>query len=73
MMPGVWSVGPGLSAGLNVLPKTAWYTSYSNNITREMNKTFLKGLHKIWFSYGLLSDTANLDFTTILIGETVLI
>ena len=57
--------GSGLSAGLNVLPKTAWHTSYSNNITREMNKTFLKGLHKIWFSYGLLSDTANLDFTTI--------
>jgi transposase len=55
----------GLSSGLNVIPKTAWYTSYSDNVTREMNRTFLKGLHKIWLSYGLLSDSANLDFTTI--------
>ncbi len=57
--------GLGLFAGLNVLPKAAWYTSYSDNVTRKMNKAFLKGLHKIWLGYGLLSDTANLDFTAI--------
>ena len=57
--------GLGLFAGLNVLPKTAWYTSYSDNVTRKMNRAFLKGLHKIWLNYGLLSDTANLDFTAI--------
>jgi len=63
----VWCMdrGLGLFAGLNVLPKTAWYTSYSDRITREMNKSFLKGLHKIWIQHGLLSDTANIDFTTI--------
>lgn len=57
--------GLGLFAGLNVLPKTAWYTSYSNRVTRAMNRRFLKSLHSIWIKYGLLSDTTNLDFTTI--------
>jgi hypothetical protein len=57
--------GLGLFAGLNVLPKAAWYSSYSSGITREMNRDFLKKLHKIWQTHGLLSDTANLDFTTI--------
>lgn len=57
--------GLGLFAGLNVLPKAGWYTSYSSRITRKMNRSFLKGLHKIWTQHGLLSDTANLDFTTI--------
>jgi len=57
--------GLGLFAGLNVLPKTAWYTSYSSRVTRKMNRSFLKSLHKIYLQYGLLSDTANLDFTTI--------
>lgn len=57
--------GLGLFAGLNVLPKAGWYTSYSSRITRRMNRSFLKGLHKIWTQHGLLSDTANLDFTTI--------
>ena len=32
---------------------------------REANLTFLKGLHQIWSDNGLLSDTSNLDFTTI--------
>jgi hypothetical protein len=57
--------GLGLFAGLNVLPKTAWFSSYSSRITREMNLAFLKELHQIWKDSGLLSDTMNLDFTTI--------
>lgn len=57
--------GLGLFAGLNVLPKAAWYTSYSHRVTRRMNRSFLKGLHAIWSEMGLLSDTANLDFTAI--------
>jgi len=57
--------GMGLFAGLNVLPKTAWYTSYSDRVTTEMNQSFLKQLHQLWMKYGLLEDTANLDFTTI--------
>ena len=57
--------GLGLFAGLNVLPKTAWYTSYSSRVTREMNRSFLKNLHQVYLQHGLLSDTSNLDFTTI--------
>lgn len=57
--------GGGLFAGLNVLPKNAWLSSYSSRVTREMNLSFLKGLHKIWIKNELLSDTSNLDFTTI--------
>ncbi len=57
--------GLGLFAGLNVLPKTAWYTSYSDRVTRKMNRAFLKDLHNLWSQYGLCSDTANIDFTTI--------
>ncbi len=57
--------GLGLFAGLNVLSKAAWYTSYSSRITRKRNRTFLKKLQKIWTTHGFLSDTANLDFTTI--------
>ena len=55
----------GLFAGLNVLPKTAWYTSYSDRVTSEMNRKFLKQLHKVWVRAGLLGDTSNLDFATI--------
>jgi hypothetical protein len=57
--------GMGLFAGLNVLPKTAWFSSYSNRVDSEMNSSFLKEMHKIWCRHGLLSDTSNLDFTTI--------
>ena len=57
--------GMGLFAGLNVLPKTAWYTSYSDRVTGEMNRKFLKQLHRVWLKAGLLEDTSNLDFTTI--------
>jgi hypothetical protein len=57
--------GLGLFAGLNVLPKVAWYSSYSHRITREMNVNFLKKLHRIWQKSGLLGDTINLDFVTV--------
>lgn len=57
--------GLGLFAGLNVLPKSSWLSSYSGRVTKEMNMEFLKGLHKIWLDHGLLSDSCNLDFTTI--------
>ena len=57
--------GTGLFAGLNVLPKTAWFSSYSHRVTSEMNKDFLRRLHQKWISEGLLGDTFNLDFTTI--------
>jgi len=57
--------GMGLFAGLTVLPKTAWFSSYSSSIDTQMNISFLKDLHKTWCEHGLLSDTSNLDFTTI--------
>lgn len=57
--------GSGLFAGLNVLPKAAWFTSYSHRVTSAMNRQFLGELHKLWQKEGLLADTANLDFTTI--------
>lgn len=57
--------GLGLFAGLNVLPKAAWYTSYSHRVISDTNLKFLKSLHKIWSENNLLVDTANLDFTTI--------
>lgn len=57
--------GSGLFAGLNVLPKAAWFSSYSHRITRQMNLDFLRQLHRQWLEHGLLGDTANLDFTTI--------
>jgi hypothetical protein len=57
--------GLGLFSGLNVLPKTAWFSSYSSRVTKEMNFNFLKRLHNIWQENSLLSDTVNLDFVTI--------
>ncbi|NET36627.1 MAG: hypothetical protein F6K19_32130 [Cyanothece sp. SIO1E1] len=55
----------GLFAGLNVLPKTAWFSSYSHRVSRDMNRDFLKALHACWQEHALLSDCAHLDFTTI--------
>jgi len=57
--------GSGLFAGLNVLPKNAWFSSYSHRVTRNMNLSFLNSLHQLWVKNDLLSDTSNLDFTTI--------
>ena len=57
--------GLGLFAGLNVLPKAAWFTSYSHRVITDMNISFLKSLQNIWSENNLLGDTSNLDFTTI--------
>ena len=57
--------GMGLFASLTVLPKTAWFSSYSSRVDSTMNLSFLKELHAQWLKHGLLSDTSNLDFTTI--------
>ena len=57
--------GKGLFAILNVLPKVGWYNSYSSRVISDMNRQFLKELHHLWTKEGLLSDTVNLDFTTI--------
>ena len=57
--------GSGMFAGLNVLPKSSWFSSYSHRVTKDMNIDFLKKLHSLWLKEGLLSDTSNLDFTTI--------
>lgn len=48
-----------------MLKAAAWLSSYSHRVTRSMNLKFLKSLHNKWVSEGLLSDTINLDFTTI--------
>lgn len=63
----IWCMdrGSGLFAGLNVLPKNSWYSSYSHRVTREMNLNFLKKIHTIWQENGLLGDTSNLDFVTV--------
>jgi transposase len=57
--------GLGMFAGLNVLPKTSWYSTYSSAIERKDNIAFLKSISRIFANHGLLSDTANLDFTAI--------
>lgn len=57
--------GLGLFAGLNVLPKAAWFSSYSHRVSRAMNLNLLQRLTALWSERGLLCDTANLDFTTI--------
>jgi hypothetical protein len=57
--------GLGMFAGLNVLPKTTWYSSYSDAVRRSDNVAFLKSINRILAGRGLLSDTANLDFTAI--------
>jgi transposase len=57
--------GLGMFAGLNVLPKTTWYSAYSAAIERKDNIAFMKSLNRIFADHGLLSNTANLDFTAI--------
>ena len=57
--------GLGMFAGLNVLPKTTWFSAYSAAIKRKDNVAFLKSINRIFAEHGLLSDTANLDFTAI--------
>ena len=57
--------GLGMFAGLNVLPKTTWYSAYSSAIERKDNIAFLKSLNRVFAEHGFLSDTVNLDFTAI--------
>ena len=57
--------GMGLFAGLSVLPDMQWFSDYSDKINVEMNLSFLRELHETWCNQGLLSDTINLDFTSI--------
>ncbi|MGI6354854.1 MAG: transposase [Lentisphaeria bacterium] len=57
--------GLGLFAGMNVLPKTAWLSSYSFRVTRDMNVKFLKKMNVIWQGAGLAEGPQCLDFTTI--------
>jgi hypothetical protein len=63
----IWCMdrGLGMFAGVNVLPKAAWFSSYSSSVTREMNLGFLRELSNIWEKNGLLGDTVNIDFTSI--------
>jgi len=55
--------GLGLFAGMNVLPKTAWLSSYSFRVTRDMNLKFLQAMNAVWRSAGLLEGPQCLDFT----------
>ena len=57
--------GLGLFAGLNVLPKNAWFGSYSYRVDRAMNKRFLKALNKEVEKIVPSTGDFNLDFTTI--------
>ena len=57
--------GLGMFAGLNVLPKTTWFSSYDDAVERVDNLGFLKSMNRIYENHGFLSDTANLDFTAI--------
>ena len=63
----IWCMdrGPGLFAGLNVLPKAAWFSAYSDRTTRAMNQRLLAQLARILSARALVSDAANLDFTTL--------
>lgn len=57
--------GLGLFAGLNVLPKNAWFASYSYRVSREMNRRFLASLNRKVEALLPASGDFNLDFTTI--------
>ena len=50
--------GLGLFAGLNVLPKTACLSSYSDRATLPMHQSLLGSLAGIWNDKGLLGDSA---------------
>jgi hypothetical protein len=57
--------GLGLFAGLNVLPKEAWFGSYSFRVSRDMNRRFLHALNEKTETLMPSSGDFNLDFTTI--------
>jgi hypothetical protein len=60
-----FDAGLGLFAGLNALPKDGCMSSYSFNVTREMNIKFLKLLALKVNNIIGLSGEINLDFTAI--------
>ena len=57
--------GLGLFAGLNVLPKTAWLSSYSFRVSHEMNMRLLSAMNRIWAAHGLADGPQSLDFSAI--------
>ncbi len=57
--------GLGLFAGLTVLPKSAWFSSYSYRVTRGMNIVMLSELHKAVRKITTETGDFNLDFTAI--------
>ena len=57
--------GLGLFAGLTVLPKSSCFSSYAHRVSCQMNHRFLQQMTTIWKQHNLLSDTVNLDFTTL--------
>jgi hypothetical protein len=57
--------GLGMFAGLNVLPKTTWFSTYSDKVTRNMNVAFMKDCNQIWRKHGLMGDTVNMDFVAV--------
>lgn len=57
--------GLGLFAGLNVLPKTGWLSSYSFRVSHDMNMALLASMNKLWREHGLADGPQSLDFTAI--------
>lgn len=57
--------GLGLFAGLNVLPKTGWLSSYSFRVSREMNMAILSDMNRLWREHGLAEGPLSMDFTAI--------
>ena len=57
--------GLGLFAGLNVLPKSATLSAYSDRTTRAMHQSLLGSLAAVWSARQRIGGTANLDFTTL--------
>ena len=57
--------GVGLFAGLSALPKNAALSSYSYNVTRKMNRAFLKALGRATHQLAPFGGDFNLDFTAI--------
>jgi len=57
--------GVGLFAGLSALPKNAALSSYSYNVTRKMNRAFLKALGRATHQLAPFGGDLNLDFTAL--------
>ncbi len=57
--------GLGMFAGLNVLPKTAWLSSYSFRVSHEMNMRLLSSMNRVWAAHGLADGPQSLDFSAI--------